>query len=169
MAFPHVDLNFQEPADQYEHASSSQRTLVYNESVEQGDHSLSQLDLVPPLSHFYPELQSLKSKTKLILKGWWLEIAMLASSILLFTAIVIILQIYDNHPTPSWSFHLNVNSLVAFLSTFLRSSLFMILGQGLFDITGHLSRPTDESIYSNKSTEVELAYSPSSSSASAIL
>jgi Protein of unknown function (DUF3176) len=135
----------QEPADQYEHASSSQRTLVYNESVEQGDHPLSQLDLCkdggerPPLFHFYPDKQSLKSKTKLILKGWWLEIAMLASSIFLFIAIVIILQIYENHPTPSWGFHLNVNSLVAFLSTFLRSSLFMILGQGLLDITGRIS------------------------------
>jgi Protein of unknown function (DUF3176) len=164
----------QEP-DQHEHTDSSQHTLVYNESVEQDGHPLSQLDLCkdggerPPLFHFYPDKQSLKSKTKLILKGWWLEIVMLTLSILLFIAIVIILQKYDKRPMPSWSFNLNVNSLVAFLSTFLRSSLFMILGQGLLNITGHLSRPANESIYSNKSTEVDLAYSSSPSSASTIL
>ena len=32
-------------ADQYEHMSSSPHTLVYNESVKQGDHPLSQLGL----------------------------------------------------------------------------------------------------------------------------
>jgi hypothetical protein len=161
----------QEPTayEQHEH-SSSQRTLVGNESIEQGDYPLPQLDLSedkrPPLLHF------LLAKVEMlirIIKKWWSEIAMLALSILLFIAIVILLKLYDNHPMPSWSFHLNVNSMVAILSTLLRSCLFMILAQGLFNATGHLSRSADESNYSNKSTEVELAYSPSSPSASTIL
>src|ERR1700685_3838882 len=64
---------------------------------------------------------------------------MLALSIMLFTAIVIILKESDNHPMLSWSFRINVNSMVAILSTLLRSSLFMILEQGLLNITAHLS------------------------------
>jgi hypothetical protein len=153
----------QEP-DQHEHSSGSQHTLVEDESVEQGDHPLSQLDLSeddgerPPLLHVHPAVPAgaeqhhspnLESKMKSLLKEWWLEIAMSALSILLFTAIVFLLQQYDKHPMPSWSFHLNVNSLVAILSTFLRSALFMILAQGLFNITRHLSIFANKSIYSN--------------------
>jgi uncharacterized protein DUF3176 len=157
----------QEP--EHEHASS-QRTLVDNESIEQG--ALPQLDLSeddgkgPPLLHVHPAKVELLIQ---IIKEWWSEIAMLALSILLFTVIVILLKLYDNHPMPSWGFHLNVNSMVAIISTLLRSCLFTILAQGLFNTTGHLSRSADESNYSNKSTEVELAYSSSSSSASTIL
>ena len=132
----------------YENSSGSQDTLVDNESIEQGDHPFSQLR--PPLLHVRPakveQHHSPKSKNKSILKEWSSEMAMLALSILLFTAIVILLRQSDNHPMPSWSFHLNVNSMVAILSTLLRSSLFMILEQGLLHITGHLSRLTDESI-----------------------
>jgi hypothetical protein len=160
----------QEP-EQHEH-SNSQRTLVDNESIEQDDYPLSQLYLSeddggrPPFLHVHLAKVELLIQT---IKKWWLEISMLALSILLFTAIVILLKLYDNHPVPSWSFHLNVNSMVAILSTLLRSCLFMILAQGLFNTTGHLSRSADQSNYSNKSTEVELAYSSSSSSASTIL
>ena len=151
-------LIIQEPY-QHENSSGSQHTLVEDESVEQGDHPLSQLGLSeddgerPPLLHVHPakaeQHRSPKSQNISILKEWRLEIATSALSILLFTAIVFLLMRYDKHPMPSWSFHLNVNSLVAILSTFLRSCLFMILAQGLFNITRHLSRSTDESIYSN--------------------
>ena len=170
----------QEPEQQ--EYSSSQRTLVDNGFVEQGDH-LSQPGLSeddgerPPLLHVCPEAKlpiqqqghSPKSKRKSILKEWWLEIALLIFSIWLFLAIVILLTQYDKQPMPSWSFHLNLNSMVAILSTLLRSSLFMILGQGLYNTTGHLRCSTDESNYSNKSTEVELAYSSSSSPAFTLL
>jgi hypothetical protein len=102
----------QEP-DQHEHSSGSQHTLVEDESVEQGDHPLSQLDLSeddgerPPLLHVHVHLakaeqhHSPKSKKKSILKEWRLEIAMSALSIWLFTAIVFLLKQYDMHPMPS--------------------------------------------------------------------
>jgi hypothetical protein len=138
----------QEP-DQHEHSSGSQHTLVDDESIEQGDHPLSQLDLSeddgerPSVLHVHPaqvkQQDSRKCKKKSILKEWRLEIAMSALSILLSTAIVFLLKQYDKHPMPSWSFHLNVNSLVAILSTFLRSCLFMILAQGLFNIADILT------------------------------
>ena len=111
---------------------------------------LSQLDLNeddverPPLLHVHrlrpakavEQHHSPKSKMKLILKEWSLEIAMSALSIMLFTVIVILLKHYDKQPTSSWSFYqLNVNSMVAILSTLLRSFLFMILEQGLLTIT----------------------------------
>jgi Protein of unknown function (DUF3176) len=173
----------QEPEQQ--EFSTSQHTLVDNESIEQTDYPVSQLDLSgddgerPPLLHAHPakvelptQLRSLHHLPKCemisIIKEWMPEIAMLAFSILLFTAIIVLLWQYDNHPMPSWSFHLNMNSVVAILSTILRSCLFMIIAQGC-------SMPLDilcsanESNYSNKSTEVELAYSSSSSSASRIL
>ena len=145
----------QEP-DQHERSSGSQHTLVDDESIEEGDHPLSQLDLSedngerPPVVHVHPakveQQHSLKCKMKSIFKEWWLEIAMSALSIWLFTAIIFLLTQYDKHPVPSWSFHLNVNSLVAILSTFLRSTLFMILAQGLFNITRYLDHSADESI-----------------------
>ena len=133
----------QEP-EQHEYPSS-QRTLD-NESVDQGDHLLLQLGLReddgerPPLLYALPAEVELpikqhhppKSKKKSILREWWSEIAMSAFSIFLFLAIVSLLGTYNNQPAPSWSFHLNVNSMVAILSTLLRSSLLMILGQGLF-------------------------------------
>ena len=143
----------QEP-EQHEHASS-QHTLVDNESIEQSGYPVSQLDLNgddgerPSLLHAHPakvelptQLRSLHHSPKCemisIIKEWTPEIAMLAFSILLFTAIIILLWQYDNHPMPSWSFHLNMNSVVAILSTILRSCLFMIIAQGLFNATRYL-------------------------------
>ena len=139
----------EEPAEQDKY-SSSQHTLVDNESAEQGDYPLSQLDSSendgerPPLPHVRPasckvelpvkqQHHSLKSTKILIFifKEWLLEISLLVFSILLFTAIVLLLKKYDHQPMPFWSFHLNVNSMVAILSTFLRSSLVMITAQGL--------------------------------------
>jgi uncharacterized protein DUF3176 len=140
----------EEPAEQGKY-SSSQRTLVENESAEEGDYPLSQLDSSeddgerPTLPHVRPasckvelpaqvqQYHSLKSTKKIILifKEWLLEISLLVFSILLFATIVLLLKKYDHQPMPSWSFHLNVNSMVAILSTFLRSSLVMITAQGL--------------------------------------
>ena len=161
--------------------SSNQRTLDNN----QHDHLLPQLGLSeddgerPPLLHIHPaevelpiqQHHSPKSKKKSILREWWSEIAMSAFSILLMFAIATLLYKYRDRPAPSWSFHLNMNSTVAILSTFLRSSLFMILGRGLFQYnwTSFITRSADESNDSNKSTEVELAYPSPSSSASTIL
>jgi hypothetical protein len=165
---------------------SSQRTLD-NESIDQGDHLLSQLGINedngerPPLLYVRPvevespiqQHHSAKSKKKSILREWWSEIAMSAFSISLFFAIATLLWAYNALPPPSWGFHLNVNSMIAILSTLLRSSLFMILEQGLFQYHrtsfNFSSRSADESNYSSKSTEVELAHLSPSSSASAIL
>jgi hypothetical protein len=137
----------EEPAEQDKY-SSSQCTLVDNESAEQGDYPLSQLDSRenngerPSLPHIRPasckvelpaqqQYHSLKSTKESIFREWLLEISLLVFSILLFATIVLLLKKYDHQPMPSWSFHLNVNSMVSILSTFLRSSLFMITAQGL--------------------------------------
>jgi uncharacterized protein DUF3176 len=141
----------QEP-EQHEYSSS--QCQIGNESADQS-HLRTILDLseddseTPPLLHVHVrpaksvELPNTtfqqhhspnnKSKTKSIFKEWWSEIGMLVLSMVLPFAIIILLKKYDNHPVPSWAFSwLNVNSMVAILSTLMRSCLFIVLEQGLF-------------------------------------
>jgi hypothetical protein len=47
-----------------------------------------------------------------------------------FLAIVTILAVYNNEEQPAWKYSLNINTLVAILSTLLRASLVVIVEEG---------------------------------------
>jgi hypothetical protein len=47
-----------------------------------------------------------------------------------FLAIVTILAVYDNEEQPAWKYSLNLNTLVAILSTLMRASLVVIVEEG---------------------------------------
>lgn len=62
--------------------------------------------------------------------AWWQELVLSAYALSLFIAITAILSCFNKRTQPSWTFGLNLNTLIALLATFLRSGLGMIVEQG---------------------------------------
>lgn len=61
---------------------------------------------------------------------WWNEAVSLLMATGAFLAIVTILAVYDNKEQPAWKYSLNLNTLVAILSTLMRASLVVIVEEG---------------------------------------
>ncbi|OHE99659.1 hypothetical protein CORC01_05017 [Colletotrichum orchidophilum] len=57
-----------------------------------------------------------------LLKGWWQEIIWCMISIVCVIVLVTVLRSYDNQPLPNWPLGLTLNTVVAFISTFCRTS-----------------------------------------------
>jgi hypothetical protein len=75
--------------------------------------------------------QARHSRSRLsLVTVWWTETISLLMAIGAFLAIVTILAIYDNQEQPAWKYSLNLNTLVAILSTLLRASLVVIVEEG---------------------------------------
>lgn len=58
-----------------------------------------------------------------VLSYWALEIITVVVAIGLLVAIIALLAHYDGHFMPEWPFQINLNSAIAFLSTFLRAAI----------------------------------------------
>lgn len=56
----------------------------------------------------------------------------MATSLLLFAAIIAILSAFDGVPQPSWGQRITItlNSLIAILSTFCRAMLMLVVAEG---------------------------------------
>jgi Protein of unknown function (DUF3176) len=75
--------------------------------------------------------QARLSRSRLsLMTVWWTEAVSLFMAIGAFLAIVTILAVYDNEEQPAWKYSLNLNTLVAILSTLLRASLVVIVEEG---------------------------------------
>jgi hypothetical protein len=75
--------------------------------------------------------QARHSRSRLsLVTVWWAETISLLMAIGAFLAIVTILAVYDNQEQPAWKYSLNLNTLVAILSTLLRASLVVIVEEG---------------------------------------
>lgn len=64
-----------------------------------------------------------RGHTRHVLSYWRLEILTVLVAILLLVAIVGLLAYYDGHYMPEWPFQINLNSAIAFLTTFLRAAI----------------------------------------------
>jgi hypothetical protein len=63
-------------------------------------------------------------------QSWWQESALSAVALAFLVAIVSILSIFGGRPLPKLGHGLNLNTLIALLATFLRSSLIMVVEEG---------------------------------------
>ncbi|KAK1676500.1 hypothetical protein BDP55DRAFT_105180 [Colletotrichum godetiae] len=61
-----------------------------------------------------------------ILKAWMPELRVLLLSICLFAAIIITLGAYHGKPPPQYDYNVNINAIVAVLSTVLRATLLFV-------------------------------------------
>ncbi|KAJ8106623.1 hypothetical protein OPT61_g9414 [Boeremia exigua] len=59
-----------------------------------------------------------------LLATWWIEIVSLLTAIGALAAIVAIIAVYDGKEQPAWKYAINLNILIAVLSTLLRASKF---------------------------------------------
>ena len=66
-----------------------------------------------------------------ILGKWSAEILLLLFASIMLVTIWVLLNIYNQQREPSWRYHINLNTIVAILSTFLRASLLSIVEEGL--------------------------------------
>ncbi|KUI66885.1 hypothetical protein VM1G_02436 [Cytospora mali] len=58
-----------------------------------------------------------------ILQHWYLEILTIFVSTVLMTAIIILLSTYNGKQMPEWPYSINLNTVIATLSTFLRAAM----------------------------------------------
>ena len=63
------------------------------------------------------------AKRRSAITAWGFEAAVLAGALGSFAAIIVILSIYNGQESPVWQYSINLNSLVAILSTILRAAL----------------------------------------------
>jgi hypothetical protein len=64
-----------------------------------------------------------------IFRSWIWELLSLAVSIGLIVAIAVLLATYNGKPAPDWGYHINLNALLALLSTILRAMVVVVLAQ----------------------------------------
>ncbi|TDZ25473.1 hypothetical protein Cob_v001494 [Colletotrichum orbiculare MAFF 240422] len=63
------------------------------------------------------------SPARHVLRYWGLEILTVFVAVCLLAAIIALLAYYDGRYMPEWPFQINLNSAIAFLSTFLRAAI----------------------------------------------
>jgi hypothetical protein len=63
--------------------------------------------------------------------AWWLELLALIAGIGAFIAIAVILTTYNGQQQPDWKWGLNLNTVIAILSTLLRSSMLVVVGEAI--------------------------------------
>lgn len=63
--------------------------------------------------------------------GWWWEFGAVVVSLVATTLIMAILLVMNGKPLQHWRLPIQINSLVAIFSTFARSSLLLVLAEGL--------------------------------------
>lgn len=62
-----------------------------------------------------------------VLRCWAWELAALFTAVALQVAIILILVVYNDRETPKWRYGINISTLVALLSTFLRAAVVSVL------------------------------------------
>jgi hypothetical protein len=63
---------------------------------------------------------------------WWLmEILSLTLSLAAFTAIVVVLQIFDHHPLPNWPYHITLNTFLALFTAIANAGFMLPVFEGL--------------------------------------
>lgn len=76
------------------------------------------------------ESHGLARRTRGPLVSWWLEGLAIVVSLLLLAAIVGLLYHFDGKEQPEWPYWINLNTVVATLSTILRAQLLLVAAEG---------------------------------------
>lgn len=77
-------------------------------------------------------------RTRGPLISWWLEGLAIVVSLILLAAIVSLLYRFDGKEQPEWPYWINLNTVVATLSTILRAQLLLVAAEGeLHDPSQH--------------------------------
>ncbi|KAK2017460.1 hypothetical protein LZ32DRAFT_654882 [Colletotrichum eremochloae] len=66
-----------------------------------------------------------------LLQGWWQEIVWCIISIICIIILVMVLRSYNNEPLPNWPLGLTLNTVVAFIATFCRTSFVLPVVESL--------------------------------------
>lgn len=76
------------------------------------------------------ESHGLSQRARGPLISWWLEGLAIVVSLLLLAAIVGLLYHFDGKEQPEWPYWINLNTVVATLSTILRAQLLLVAAEG---------------------------------------
>jgi hypothetical protein len=95
------------------------------------------------------------SRPESTFRDWWQELALSLYATGLLAAITATLAAFNGQPQPNWSLGINLSTIAAFLATFLRSTLIMIIEQGKSDLQRPTSKPLTH--FSYWPSEMELA------------
>lgn len=87
-------------------------------------------DLSARISLRDEESHGLSQRTRGPLISWWLEGLAIVLSLLLLAAIVGLLYHFDGKEQPEWPYWINLNTVVATLSTILRAQLLLVAAEG---------------------------------------
>jgi hypothetical protein len=71
-----------------------------------------------------------KGNTVKLLKTWWLEVVSLIIAVSALIAIVATVAKYNNKQQPAWKYAINLNTLVAILSTLMRACMVAVAEEG---------------------------------------
>jgi hypothetical protein len=73
---------------------------------------------------------SIKDKRLLPLTTWWTEVVALALAICALLAIAVMMTKYHDKQQPEWKYKINLNTLIAILSTLMRACLVLVAEEG---------------------------------------
>jgi hypothetical protein len=71
-----------------------------------------------------------KDSRKALLMTWWVEITFLMVAIAALVAIVVTMAEHDRKEQPAWRYTINLNTLIAILSTLLRACMVFVVEEG---------------------------------------
>jgi hypothetical protein len=69
-----------------------------------------------------------------LLAAWWTEVAALAGATAALIAIVTTLARYNNKEQPNWKGAINLNTLIAILSTLMRACMVVVAEEGILSM-----------------------------------
>jgi len=72
-----------------------------------------------------------------LLTTWWFEIASLMIAIAALVAIVVTMAKFDKREQPAWKYAINLNTLIAILSTLLRACMVVAVEEGELHVFLH--------------------------------
>lgn len=93
-------------------------------------------------------------------KRLWLgfspDIARILASLAILISITVVLVKYNGRPEPSWKFSINMNSLIALLTSIFRASMLTVVSEGLSIMRTVLERRKGLTIRSIESVKMDL-------------
>jgi hypothetical protein len=93
-----------------------------------GDHLQPRSSGDPDANETPPKSDNQQSWARL----WMWELAAIALAVGILVAIGVILSVHDGKPIPRWRLGVNINSLVAILTTLLRALIMVFIAEGLY-------------------------------------
>lgn len=87
-----------------------------------------------------------------LLTAWWREVVSLAIATAAFIAIIVTMVKYNKKEQPTWKHAINLNTLIAILSTLLRACMVLVIEEGevlMYDLAYKLANALQSSVSSS--------------------